>query len=200
MREGVAAVVLAAGAATRAAPHDKLLFLLAGVPVLVHTVSAVLAVPALRPVVVVTGGPGGQARAGVLAGLPVTLATVPDPGRGLSASLRAGLARVPPAAAGVLVVLGDMPYVQSLTLQRLLEAFAASEGQDICFPVMENRRGNPVLWPAAFREALMALEGDQGGRALLAAGPCRAVPVTDAGILRDLDSVADLMATQAAGP
>lgn len=194
----VGAVILAAGAGTRAAPFRKLLHPLSGMPVLLRTVSAVLAVPALAPVVVVIR-PGDDALSALLKDCPVTVAGAAEAGRGLSASLRAGLCALPEprdggSLAGVLVVLGDMPFVRPSTLERLLDAFVASAGCDICVPVLEGTgwRGNPVLWPTSWREALMGLEGDSGGRTLLASAPWRPVPVADPGVGRDLDFPGDL--------
>ena len=52
------------------------------------------------------------------------------------------------------------------------------------------RRGNPVLWPRHTFDALCALDGDRGGKALLARDPGAVleVAVDDAGTLLDVDT------------
>jgi molybdenum cofactor cytidylyltransferase len=205
----VAALVLAAGRSRRMAPADKLLAPLAGVPVIVRTVDAVLAASLapvlaaplapilaapLAPVLVVTGdqGPGIAA---VLGSRPVVLVSNPEPDAGLSGSLRVGLAALPAACRGVLICLGDMPLVRPDTLAALVAAFESGHGRPggeeaVWVPVAAGRRGNPVLWGRGWFARLAALRGDRGGRGLLAAHPgaVRELAVADPGVLIDIDT------------
>ncbi|HEY7678168.1 MAG TPA: NTP transferase domain-containing protein, partial [Candidatus Methylomirabilis sp.] len=75
-----------------------------------------------------------------------------------------------------------------------LVARHAAEPDRILVPTVGGRRTSPVLFPAGFREALLGVEGDQGGRPLLEAHDdrVRAVPVDDRALVRDLDEPADL--------
>jgi len=91
---------------------------------------------------------------------------------------------------GWLVALGDMPFVDQATLRAL--ASAIEDGAGIAAPLFEGRRGNPVAFGALHRAALLALDGDQGARRLLERAPVTAIAVDDPGILRDIDSPADL--------
>jgi molybdenum cofactor cytidylyltransferase len=95
-----------------------------------------------------------------------------------------------PAAEGWLVALGDMPHVQPATIAALCDALAA--GAAIAAPVYRGRRGNPVGFGREHLEALLALEGDQGARAILASQPVTLVEVADAGIFGDVDTPSDL--------
>jgi molybdenum cofactor cytidylyltransferase len=72
----------------------------------------------------------------------------------------------------------------------LLQALAA--GADMVAPFYEGKRGNPVGFSAACLPELLALQGDQGARALLAQSGLQKLPVSDSGILRDIDTPADL--------
>lgn len=186
------AIVLAAGSSRRMGDVNKLLLPLEGVPLVAHAVDAALACRA-RGVVVVTGHGAGALRA-ALPGRPVRFAHNPEHAAGLSSSLRAGLAALPPAAAGALICLGDMPRVRASQLDALIAAFEASAGREVCVPVHRGRRGNPILWPARRFEAMGALEGDVGARALLAeeADRMRRVEMDDAAIHADIDTPADL--------
>ena len=147
----------------------------------------------LAPVCVVVGDEADGVRS-ALAGRALEFVTNATPEVGLSSSLRAGLESLTGRVDGVLVCLGDMPWVPAEVHRSLLEAFAVSAGQEICVPQHAGRRGNPVLWPASDFSALKALSGDQGARALLDAGSARLrfVPVSHPGVLRDVDAPADL--------
>jgi len=95
-----------------------------------------------------------------------------------------------------------MPYVSASHLAALANAFVASRGNSICVPTFEGRRGNPVLWPARWFEQLTRLQGDQGARSLLATNLrfVRWVPVSDPGVLVDVDSIEDLVASEDQSP
>lgn len=187
----VAAILLAAGRSTRAGKVHKLTATVAGKAIVAHAADAVLASP-VRPVIVVTGHAAPAVRA-ALVGRDVTLVHNPRFGEGVATSIAAGIAAVPTGSAGVLVVLGDMPELVSDDIVRLVAAF---DGDTICVPVADGRRGNPVLFPRAFFPALAQLTGDEGARKLIAANATqvREVPMTGAGTLTDLDTEAEIAA------
>ncbi len=188
----VAAVVLAAGQSSRMAPRHKLLEPDgSGVPMVARVVDHVLASRA-RPVLVVTGHRAAEVAA-VLQGRDVTLVHAADYADGLSASLRAGLAALPPSAAAALVVLGDMPLVTGAAMNHLIDTYDAVEGRLIVVPTHDGRPGNPVLWDKRYHPAMMALAGDSGARALLRQhGDAVAEVELDDSVLRDFDTLESL--------
>lgn len=195
-RPAIAAIVLAAGRSRRLDPLNKLLVEFDGVPLVARAVDAALASRA-GPVIVVTGYQGG-AVAAALAGRPVRIVESPDYAEGLSASLKAGLAAVPGAADGALVLLADMPGITAGLIDRLIEAYAPAAGRSIIVPVCRGRRGNPVLWDRRFFPEIGRLSGDRGARDLLQINSaCIAtVAVDDDGVLDDVDSPDDLARLQ----
>lgn len=92
---------------------------------------------------------------------------------------------------GWLVTLGDMPWVRP---QTLLAVGSGIEAGCISVPLGAQGRGHPVGFGGEFAGALMALNGDQGGRRLFTADNVREVRVEDEGIYRDVDVPADLQA------
>jgi molybdenum cofactor cytidylyltransferase len=108
----------------------------------------------------------------------------------LSTSLKAGIAAVPGAAGGALVLLGDMPRITAAHIDRLAAAFAAEQGYCIVVPVHQGRRGNPVLWPKALFPEMLQLDGDAGAKRLMAAhaGDVREVDLGTDAILIDVDT------------
>ncbi|MBB3213130.1 molybdenum cofactor cytidylyltransferase [Herbaspirillum sp. Sphag1AN] len=112
--------------------------------------------------------------------------------QGMSTSLMCGV-RHTIGAAGWIVALGDMPFVQPATHAALLSAL--QDGVAIAAPSYQGKRGNPVAFSAAHREQLLQLQGDQGARSLLQRHPVHQVLVEDKGIHRDIDTRADLSAS-----
>jgi len=192
----VAALVLAAGRSTRMGGPNKLLADIGGRPLVRIAAEEALASQA-RPVIVVTG----HEREGVeaaLKGMPVTLVHNPDFARGLSTSLKAGVAAVPAEVDGVIVCLGDMPQVDAALIDRLIEAFDPEHGALVVVPTIAGKRGNPVVWSRHFFSDLAAVEGDIGARHLIGIYPEAVVEVAvSAAALTDIDTPDALAAVKA---
>lgn len=189
-------ILLAAGRGRRFDPagiHNKLLQCLpGGEPVVAASARSLLAVLP-RVVAVVAPNDGGVAELLRRLGCDVTVCDDADSGMGLSLAhaIRHTLADQPPGQ-GWLVALGDMPFVAPSTLHAL--AAAVEQGAAIAAPLFAGRRGNPVAFGAGHRAALLAADGDQGARRLLAGSALTTIEVDDPGILRDIDSPSDLPA------
>lgn len=194
----IAALVLAAGKSSRMG-SNKLMEPVGKKPMLLHTVDAVLA-SAARPVVVVAGHEGERVRA-ALKDRVVGIVDNPGYADGIASSLRAGLAALPGGIDGVIVCLGDMPTVKPEQLDRLIAAFNPVEGRGICVPVVDGKRGNPVLFGAAFFAEMKGAKGDTGARALIGehADVVCDVAMEDSTVLEDFDTPAALAALRARG-
>jgi molybdenum cofactor cytidylyltransferase len=142
-----------------------------------------------RPVVVVTGHERERVEA-ALAGRPVLFAHAEDYAEGLSASLKAGLAALPPGLDGVVVCLGDMPLVAGPLIDRLIAAFDPEEGRAIAMPTFRGKQGNPMLWSLEFLPEMMGITGDVGARHLVGKHADRVVEVevADDAVLKDFDT------------
>lgn len=191
----IAAVVLAAGLSSRM-PGNKLLAPLAGKPVIRHVAEAAVSSRA-SSVFVVTGNAATEV-AGALDKLNIQLVENTDYASGLSESLKCGVRHVPADCDGVLVLLGDMPFVTTGLIDSLIDAFDPARGREICVPVCQGRRGNPVLWGRRFFPDLLALAGDQGAKHLmdLYADVLCELEVEDDASLIDIDTPDDLQRHQ----
>ena len=69
---------------------------------------------------------------------------------------------------GILYAVADQPNLTGETVQRLMEAFETSPGC-IWAPEANGKRGNPVIFPASLFAELLRIEGDRGGRQVIAA-------------------------------
>jgi CTP:molybdopterin cytidylyltransferase MocA len=165
----IAAVVLAAGAATRFGSPKQLVL----VP---HVVAALRGAPDLAEIVVVTG-----AHPFDVAGARVTHAA--DWGRGPGASLRAGLRSLGPEIDAAVVVLGDGPDLRPEAVARVVAAWHG--GRDaVVAASYGGERGHPVL----LARSAWGDVPDEGARGL----PARLVPCDDLGSPGDVDTPADL--------
>jgi molybdenum cofactor cytidylyltransferase len=186
-------VLLAAGRGTRFGAEPKLLARLDGKPLVRHAAEAAIA-SGLGPVAAVLGHAGAEVRA-ALAGLDIELVDNPDYAEGLSTSLKGGLAAMPDAVSGVVVLLGDMPRVPPALIRTLADAFRdAGERPAAVVPVRGGRRGNPVLLNRRLLAPdLAALTGDRGAGPLLAGrADVLELPAEADGVLLDIDTPAAL--------
>ena len=191
----VAAVILAAGAASRFRAADpsvptKLVARFGGVPLVRRVAEAALA-SRTRPVVVVTGFAAGEV-CGALDGCALAFAHNSAYASGLASSLRAGLEALPAGVSGTVVLLGDMPAVSTTVIDRLVAAFEADPDAEAAVPLSGGRRGNPALLGRALFAPALALAGDEGARRLLARARVVEVPVDDEAVLLDVDEPAAL--------
>jgi CTP:molybdopterin cytidylyltransferase MocA len=163
----IAAVVLAAGAATRfGSPKQALLLPLVLVRVRQSSVD---------DVVVVLGAHDVESDARTV--------RCPDWERGPGASLRCGLAVLGPEVEAAIVILADGPNLAAPAIDRVLEVWR-EVGTEVVAASYGGERGHPVLLarPAWNRVP------DEGARALTPL----LVPCDDLGRPGDVDSVADL--------
>ena len=189
----IAAVVLGAGRSRRMAPHNKLLIAdKTGKPMIARVVDNVLSSNA-RPILVVLGHMAEQVEH-ALGGRPVRYVHAADYAEGLSASLKAGIAAVPPECAAALVCLGDMPLVTGRMIDRLLAAYDPDEGRLIVLPVFHGKQGNPMLWDRRFFPEILGISGDSGARFLIGKHmeSVAEVEMADDAVLRDFDTTESL--------
>ena len=186
--QAIGAVILAAGLGSRFGATPKMLAPYGDRPMVRRAVEAALASRADSVVAVL--GAHRQAVRDALAGLDLTLIENPDPAAGLSASLRLGLAALPPRTRAAVVLLGDMPRIEAAHIDALIAAYkAAAPRPSAVVPVSGGLRGNPVLLDLArLGTDLAALSGDRGaGPILKRRGDVLEVPA-DPAVIYDVDT------------
>lgn len=109
---------------------------------------------------------------------------------GLGHSL-AQAVRAHPAERGWLVALGDMPYVGRDTLRAVA---AAIHPQRLVAPAYQDQLGHPRGIGSAYREHLLALDGERGGQMLFQGDAVQRLALDDPAILRDIDRPGDRLA------
>jgi len=150
----IAAVVLAAGASSRygTGPPKQV--------ELLPRVLAALRASSVDEIVVVSGAHA----------LPVESVHCADWERGPGASLRCGLAALPPEAEVAVVVLADGPDLDPLAVDRVVEDWRANGGEAVAASYAGVR-----LHPVLLARALWDAVPDEGAKSL----PARLVPCDD---------------------
>lgn len=185
-------VVPAAGSGSRfAGPGHKLEGRIDGRSVLALTLRNALATR-LRVVLVVSRRVHDSLGAELPGCERVVVDTVARPGWGMGDSIAAGVAASADAH-GWLVLPADMPFVLPDSIVRVASAL---DVHDVAYACHEGRRGHPVAFRETLKPALLALRGDTGARAIVQGTDSGAVDVDDAGVLVDIDTVADLDAAR----
>ncbi len=192
----IGAIVLAAGQSRRMRQINKLLQEVDGKPMVARVVDTVLAA-GISHLVVVTGHQAPLVEA-ALSGRNIRFAHNPEYAEGLSTSLRYGLAALSGDVEGALICLGDMPWIKTAHLHKLMGAFNPAEGRAICLPTTRGKRGNPNLWSRQFFGDMARITGDVGARHLIGeyADLVTEVPIEDDAIFVDVDDPAALAAAR----
>lgn len=183
----ISAILLAAGQSKRMAQTKQLLPL--GQTTIVGRIIDNLVNSAISETIVVLGCKAEELRK-TIAGKPIKIAINPDYRQGMSTSIIAGLKQIDKRARAVLIALGDQPFVDSQAINDLIEAFV-SGNKGIAIPVCRGRRGNPVIFSVKYKNELLNLKGDVGGRQVISRHPGDVLEVTTSceGVLVDIDTM-----------
>ena len=108
---------------------------------------------------------------------------------GMSTSIRRGLQKIRRRGQGILIALGDQPFLKTRTIDALIRIFDQGKG-GIIVPSFQGRRGHPVIFHRKFERELRNLKGDAGGRSIIEGHPedVRVVPVRSIGVVKDVDT------------
>lgn len=185
----VAGVILAAGGSSRFGEIKQLL------PWknknIINTVVETAALAGLDPILVVLGANAGLIQAS-LDNETVQVVTNPDWDKGQSTSLKAGVTAIRQTVDGVLFLLCDQPHLTVNLVDAVVEEGLRSG--KVVTPIIDDRRANPVYFPASCFPLFDTLEGDAGGRQIIPACPHTTLPWLDDWMARDIDTSEDYRA------
>lgn len=185
----VAGVILAAGGSSRFGEIKQLL------PWknknIINTVVETAALAGLDPILVVLGANAGLIQAS-LDNETIQVVTNPDWDKGQSTSLKAGVAAIRQTVDGVLFLLCDQPHLTVNLVNAVVEEGLRSG--KVVTPIIDDRRANPVYFPASCFPLFDTLEGDAGGRQIISACPHTTLPWLDDWMARDIDTPEDYRA------
>ena len=202
--EHTAAIILAAGEATRFGSAKQLLDW-KGKPFVRHIAETALH-SRLWPVVVVTGFCAPEVES-CLKDLPVDIVHNPAYQQGQSTSIKAGINYLETSRKGesddtsvgsgggqagaAIFLLADQPQIPSEVIRALTESHTRGLHPIIAPLVIEERRANPVLFDQVTFPELLQLTGDIGGRAIFSKYKVEYIPWHDDILLLDVDKPED---------
>lgn len=184
------AAVLAAGAARRFG-SPKQLALVGGRPMVSLAIESLL--DAGIPDTMVVLGASAQRVIPAIRDYPVYPVLNEEWPEGLGSSIRRAVSAVHPETGGLLIYLGDQPWIPPGTVRRLADAFRSTDALAVQ-PVYRGRAGHPVILRKQLFSELMNLSGDTGARELLRRHRDKVllIPVDTPAICLDVDLPSDL--------
>jgi len=185
----VSAILLAAGESKRM-DKPKQLMPLGKTTILEQTIDNLLG-SRVSEVIVVLGYRAEEVMKKI-AVKPIKITINPAYHRGMSTSIVTGLNSVDDRAQAVMLALADQPFIDSPTINRLIAEFL-SHNKGIAIPVYRGRRGHPVIFAIKYKEELLELTGDVGGRQIIRQHPddILEVAVNSESIITDIDTTSD---------
>ncbi len=188
----IGAVLLAAGEGRRMGGLSKPLIRLQGVPLISRQLVA-LSGAGIDEVVVVTG----YARDAIeeqVKSYVVTLAHNDAYADGQQGSVRVGLAALSGTFDAVIIVLADQPLIGAGDLTELIGAFKKRPAGNVVVPVVDGRRGNPIILDDVALARILASDVNLGCRHLIERQPelVYAYHTANTRFVTDLDTVDDV--------
>jgi CTP:molybdopterin cytidylyltransferase MocA len=176
---------------------DKLQEDMGGQPLLRVMAARALAVTK-GPVICTLPGPD-HPRNTCLDGLGVQRVWVSDAAEGMGASIRAGMAALPPGCGAVMILPGDMPELTADDLHLMISAWQRNPDAILRATDAAGTPGHPVIFPADLFPALAACAGDLGARDVVRAHAARIsmIALPDHHATTDLDTPEDWAAWRA---
>jgi molybdenum cofactor cytidylyltransferase len=186
--KNIAGILLAAGTGSRFGGSKLIHPLADGVAIAAHAARNLLAAGLSVTAVV---RPGDFPLADLLEQEGCLVTVCPAAARGMGASLAHAIG-CERGADGWVVALADMPGIAPATIRAVIAALEA--GALIAAPQFHNQRGHPVGFSAALASELLALDGDEGARAVLERHreSVQLIDCKDAAVLYDIDRKADI--------
>ncbi|GAA0744780.1 molybdenum cofactor cytidylyltransferase [Clostridium oceanicum] len=67
---------------------------------------------------------------------------------------------------GYMFLVGDQPFIDEKTIKTLLDVFEKNKDK-IIIPKYRGRKGNPTIFPFKYKDDLMKITGDEGGKTII---------------------------------
>ena len=181
----VAGIILAAGGSTRMGGQNKLLQMVDGTSLVQKVVRSALN-SNIESVYVILGYQAALIRQ-CISNKSVNWVENSDWSRGMASSIKSGIEALNTDYDGAMILLGDMPFIEPITINQLLALY---QKKKIVVPVKNGRQGNPVLFSSSFFADLKLLGRDKGAKPIIKKNPDSVIianVLTDT-IFHDLDT------------
>ena len=190
----ISAVILAAGESRRMGKQNKLLLPIGGEALLVKLVASVCASDVGQVLVVI--GHEAEKIMRELNELPLNFVYNPNFSEGMTTSIKYGVKVVSHECDGLLICLGDMPFINTSEINKLIHAYVKNriKGEGlIVVPVFKRQRGNPVLFSIEFRNDILEHKKESGCKEVIMknSDSVMEIEMDDENMLLDVDTMED---------
>ena len=185
----ISGIILAAGGSKRFG-NPKLLSPWRNKTLIRHILDVAIS-SSLSPLIIVLGAYKEEISAEIK-GLPIQICENPEWEKGQSTSMKIGLENLPQECEAAMFLLADQPFLSKSLIEHLQLVYRSSDKNSIIIPKVKETRSNPVIFPKPIFPALLAVEGDKGGRGVFQDHSLLFVPWKDEKILLDIDTLEDL--------
>jgi len=201
----ISALILAAGESRRMGKQNKLLLPIGGEALLVKLVASVCASD-VGQVLVVIGHEAEKIRR-ELNEFPLNFVYNPNFSEGMTTSIKYGVKVASHECDGLLICLGDMPFINTSEINKLIHAYVKNriKGEGlIVVPVFKRQRGNPVLFSIEFRNDILEHKKESGCKEVIMKNSDSVMEIEmddekmllDVDTMEDYQSVSDLFVTE----
>lgn len=159
----IGAVIMASGFSKRFGQKNKLLVPIEGMSLIERVLYEVLESDLFLSVVVVTQYQ--EIEALYKKNKKITLVKNTAPEEGISTTIQLGIEAMPKVDA-YMFIQGDQIGLTRKNIEKIVQTFKQNKNK-IIVPTYDGDYGSPKLFPSIYRDQLMALKGDVGGKQLL---------------------------------
>lgn len=184
----LSAIVLAAGLSSRMGKENKLLLPYQERTIIRTVVENILAA-GIKEVLVVVGHEADKVTAAV-SDLPVKMVVNEQYEKGMTTTIQEGVRLA--TGAGYMICLSDMVMINAEEYRRMQAEFLRQLSKDaavICLPHYKNKKGNPVIFSAAYRNAILQHKAMEGCKEIVQQNKSHIfwMEMTTHNVLQDLD-------------
>ena len=161
----IEAFILAAGLSSRMIKGNKLLKELNNKPLISNTIESYLNSD-INQISIITGHDSIKIKS-IAHSYNITSIHNKNYRKGILSSIKICIENINPKTTGVIIALGDMPFISNNDIKSLIKEFIKNKEKEICIPKCYNKNGNPIIFPIKlFRKILASVKNDEYDRGL----------------------------------
>ena len=161
----IAVTILAAGGSTRMGEFNKLLLLIDDKP-MIYSVCRMVLDAKVNQIILVTGYQNKEVEKSIPKGINKIVYNR-NWESGMMSSIYAGMSKLEKDVDGNMIVLGDMPLISTMTINKIIGEFNKHDGKRIVYPIYGDRQANPVIFPRKYFTEILNSKGDKGCKIVL---------------------------------
>lgn len=190
----VSAILLAAGESKRMGEQDKLFLKYKGTWIINHVMQNLWGCNQSELVIVMNNNDNDLLNGQKTDKIQVVVNS--DFKKGMTTSIQAGVAVASDKATGYMICLADQPLMKKEDYNEIIERFellVMHDAKSIVVPFYKGVKGNPVIFSAAYQDAILAHQNMEGCKEIVQANQQHVyrIGMSNDHILRDVDTPED---------